>query len=136
MEGEYITVWNDSILLYEVIFMGWQSIVYLLLTMKLDERPSNPRVLSIRNRFVDIATLRFHHDSFADITVALPDDDDVLAEQEDRVLSGRANDDMIVTSQLTKVYDNGKLAVNNLSLGIPPGQCFGLLGINGASKNG
>jgi ABC-type multidrug transport system ATPase subunit len=35
-------------------------------------------------------------------------------------------------SQLTKIYPNGKVAVNQLSLGIAPGECFGLLGINGA----
>jgi len=28
----------------------------------------------------------------------------------------------------------GKLAVDHLSIGIPPGQCFGLLGTNGAGK--
>ena len=64
------------------------------------------------------------------ITIAIPDDDDVVEEQ-DRVMAGKANDDLIVANQLTKRYDNGKLAVNNLSFGIPPGECFGLLGING-----
>merc|ERR1711937_87359 len=60
-------------------------------------------------------------------------DDDVAAEEQ-RVLSGGANDDLIVLSQLGKVYSNGKRAVDSMSLGIPPGQCFGLLGINGAGK--
>jgi len=46
--------------------------------------------------------------------------------------AGKANGDLIVIDHMTKVYGNGKVAVNNLSLGIPPGQCFGLLGINGA----
>lgn len=68
-----------------------------------------------------------------DVSTAIPDDDDVVAEQE-RVQNGDANDDVIVLSGLTKQYDDGKLAVNNLSFGIPPGQCFGLLGINGAGK--
>lgn len=61
------------------------------------------------------------------------DDEDVIAEQ-DRVLSGQANDDIIVLDQLTKVFPPHKVAVNHLSLAIPPGQCFGLLGINGAGK--
>ena len=45
--------------------------------------------------------------------------------------SGHAADEMVVCNQLTKVYDNGKVAVNNVSLGIPRGECFGLLGTNG-----
>jgi ABC-type transport system involved in cytochrome bd biosynthesis fused ATPase/permease subunit len=63
----------------------------------------------------------------ATLAAAAIEDEDVIAENE-RVANGEANDDLIVINKLTKVYDNGKLAVNNLSLGIPPGQCFGLLG--------
>lgn len=35
---------------------------------------------------------------------------------------------------MTKVYDGGKRAVDRLTFGIPAGECFGLLGINGAGK--
>jgi ATP-binding cassette subfamily A (ABC1) protein 3 len=137
MEGQEITVWHDTVLLYEVIFLAWQSVVYLLLAMQLDQWSSNPRAVSIWRGFVKIVTFQYlcpsgHGDSF-DFTMAVPEDDDVLAEEE-RVLTGRANDDLVVLSQLTKVYNNGKLAVNNVSLGIPPGECFGLLGINGAGR--
>jgi ATP-binding cassette subfamily A (ABC1) protein 3 len=137
MEGKEITVWHDSVLLYEVIFLAWQSVVYLLLAMQLDQWSSNPRAVSIWRGFVKIVTFQFlcpssHGNSF-DFTIAVPEDDDVLAEQE-CVLTGRANDDLVVFSELTKVYDNGKLAVNNVSLGIPPGECFGLLGINGTGR--
>lgn len=58
--------------------------------------------------------------------------DDDVANEADRVLSGDANDDSIVLSELKKQYSNGKVAVDGLSFGIPRGQCFGLLGINGA----
>jgi hypothetical protein len=63
-------------------------------------------------------------------TVPLPTDCDVVAEQE-LVLSGKVSNDLILLKKLTKVYDNGKVAVDNLSLGVAPGECFGLLGING-----
>lgn len=65
-----------------------------------------------------------------DAISTLPDDDDVVAEQR-LVLSGKSKGDLIVIKKLTKVYDDGKVAVDNLSLGIAPGECFGLLGING-----
>lgn len=68
-----------------------------------------------------------------DTVAALPDDDDVIAEQK-LVLSGQSRTDLIVINKLTKVYEDGKLAVDNLSLGIAPGECFGLLGINGRSR--
>ena len=60
-------------------------------------------------------------------------DEDVAIENE-RVASGAADNSLIVVNDLTKVYDNGKRAVDHLSLGIPAGECFGLLGINGAGK--
>jgi len=42
--------------------------------------------------------------------------------------------DAVVLRQLTKVFDNSFLAVDRLSVGIPRGECFGLLGVNGAGK--
>lgn len=72
----------------------------------------------------------FRSQDVIDTVVAIPDDDDVLAEHE-MVLSGKTADDRIVIRNLSKVYDDGKVAVDNLSLSIAPGECFGLLGING-----
>jgi hypothetical protein len=97
----------------------------------LDTWSSNPRMMSIWNN-IFCSCLRSSNQG-VDITTALSEDDDVLAEQ-DRVNSGEANNDLIVISQLKKIYRNGKVAVNSMSLGIPPGQCFGLLGINGESS--
>jgi ATP-binding cassette, subfamily A (ABC1), member 3 len=134
-EMKSVTAWTEPVLLVEVIFLAVQSVAYILLAIQIDKWSDNPRALLLWRRFLRLLTCRCcvspqSRDS-EDITTAIPDDDDVLAEQ-DRVLSGGANNDLISISHLTKVYDNGKLAVNNLSLGIPPGQCFGLLGINGA----
>lgn len=50
-----------------------------------------------------------------------------------RVDDGAAGD-MLVVRGLRKVYPDGKVAVHNLSFGVPAGSCFGLLGINGAGK--
>jgi ABC-type multidrug transport system ATPase subunit len=135
LKGEPITVWDNSVLLFEVIFLAWQSFAYLGLAILLDVLSSNPRAVSLWRKFAGVITCRCQRRPSSEdgVSFALPDDDDVVKEQE-RVLSGGANDDLIVISQLTKVYDTGKVAVNNVSLGIPPGQCFGLLGINGAGK--
>ncbi|XP_071381008.1 uncharacterized protein abca12 [Centroberyx affinis] len=64
------------------------------------------------------------------------EDEDVVAEHQ-RVSSGAASSDVLQVDQLTKVYQhlNKKVhAVKRLSVGIPAGECFGLLGVNGAGK--
>eukprot|EP00538_Stauroneis_constricta_P006033 CAMPEP_0119570644 /NCGR_PEP_ID=MMETSP1352-20130426/43716_1 /TAXON_ID=265584 /ORGANISM="Stauroneis constricta, Strain CCMP1120" /LENGTH=1964 /DNA_ID=CAMNT_0007620313 /DNA_START=556 /DNA_END=6450 /DNA_ORIENTATION=+ len=134
--GSEVSAWDERVMLYEVIFLAWQSVVYLFIAMKIDEWSANPDAVVIFQKFVDIITLRAFFcpvRAHGELQINVPDDSDVIAEQE-RVKSGGANNDMIVIDQLSKVYSNGKMAVNNISLGIPPGQCFSLLGINGAGK--
>ena len=41
---------------------------------------------------------------------------------------------MLGINNFTKVYKNGKKAVDNLSLSISPGDIFGFIGPNGAGK--
>jgi len=70
------------------------------------------------------------------------EDIDVIAEKK-RIQAGEkiskdANEDMVVLKGLRKVYpgqDGPKVAVKDLWFGIPEGQCFGFLGINGAGKS-
>uniref|UniRef100_A0A2R5LDX6 ATP-binding cassette sub-family A member 2 n=1 Tax=Ornithodoros turicata TaxID=34597 RepID=A0A2R5LDX6_9ACAR len=66
------------------------------------------------------------------------EDEDVQREKR-RVLSGRAHTDMLYLKNLTKIYHTRKLgkhlAVDRLCLGVPKGECFGLLGVNGAGKS-
>ena len=132
-----ITVWYHTVILYEVIIQGIWCFLYVALAMQLDKWSSNPRAVNQWNNFVNLITCRCSCGGSSaqsgEIQDGIPDDTDVTAEQE-RVLAGDANNDLIVLNQLTKQFGNGKLAVNNLSLGIAPGQCFGLLGINGAGK--
>mmetsp|Transcript_11083 Transcript_11083/g.30615 ORF Transcript_11083/g.30615 Transcript_11083/m.30615 type:complete len:285 (-) Transcript_11083:3296-4150(-) len=136
LEGEDITVWDGRILLFEVLFLAWESVVYLFIAMKIDEWSANPDAVIMFQKFLDIVLLRpllCPIRQHSELRASIPDDSDVIAEQE-RIRSGDANSDMIVIDRLSKVYGNGKVAVNNISLGIPPGQCFSLLGINGAGK--
>ncbi|XP_053391292.1 phospholipid-transporting ATPase ABCA3-like [Mercenaria mercenaria] len=70
-------------------------------------------------------------------------DESVVQEDEDvaRERARLANTDWqtlfssetLVISELTKYYGSN-LAVNRISVGIPQGECFGLLGVNGAGK--
>lgn len=125
LEGRAIDVWDGAAILYEVIFLAAESVIYLLLAMKIDEWSANPRAVTIWRRFIRIVTCQCLCDSPRTHTTGMvptPSDDDVVAEEE-RVLAGKANDDLIVLSQLTKIYDNGKKAVDSMSLGVPPGQC-------------
>ncbi|XP_009581458.1 PREDICTED: ATP-binding cassette sub-family A member 12 [Fulmarus glacialis] len=67
---------------------------------------------------------------------AAEEDGDVQAER-NRVESGKADFDVVQLQNLTKVYHlphKRITAVKNISLGIPAGECFGLLGVNGAGK--
>ncbi|XP_063069496.1 uncharacterized protein abca12 [Engraulis encrasicolus] len=64
------------------------------------------------------------------------EDEDVVAEHR-RVDSGAASSDVLQLNQLTKTYHHLSKkvqAVKKLSVGIPAGECFGLLGVNGAGK--
>jgi ABC-type multidrug transport system ATPase subunit len=137
LAGKPLNFWSPQVSLYEVIFLGVESFVYIILTIQIDKWHSNPRAVLIWRSFVRFITCRCCCGGGASPGGPVPapffDDEDVIAEQ-DRVLSGQANDDIIVLDQLTKVFPPHKVAVNHLSLAIPPGQCFGLLGINGAGK--
>lgn len=73
-------------------------------------------------------------------TVVVPpglvQEDDDVAKERSRIannLGAIVNSDKLVLSELTKFYGSN-LAVNGISLGIPKGECFGLLGVNGAGK--
>uniref|UniRef100_A0A8B9GUY0 P-type phospholipid transporter n=1 Tax=Astyanax mexicanus TaxID=7994 RepID=A0A8B9GUY0_ASTMX len=62
-------------------------------------------------------------------------EDEDVGRERDRVKNGRTQDDILTLIDLSKVYKSGKKpAVNRLCLGIPRGECFGLLGVNGAGK--
>uniref|UniRef100_H3B4F4 ABC transporter domain-containing protein n=1 Tax=Latimeria chalumnae TaxID=7897 RepID=H3B4F4_LATCH len=66
---------------------------------------------------------------------SLEEDDEDVAKERWRIMNGGRQNDILVLRELTKVYRmKNKPAVDRLCVGIPPGECFGLLGVNGAGK--
>lgn len=120
IKGEEFNVWHKDMILYEVIFMAWQGIGYLLLAVMIDTLSSNPLAVSIWRK---VFCCQWMCSSYAvqSSTSQGEEDDDVIAEQ-NRVLEGNTERDIIVLKGLTKTFDNGLTAVNKLSFGIPPGQ--------------
>ena len=109
---------KDLVMLYAL------TPVYLLLTIAIDMLKAYPDIYK-----------KFMKDP---VVVDKPfDDDSDVVEEKERVMRGDADGDVIVMKDLRKVYgpaSYSKVAVKGVSLGIPKGECFGYLGINGAGK--
>ncbi|NXH41285.1 ABCA1 protein, partial [Dicaeum eximium] len=66
---------------------------------------------------------------------SLGDEDEDVARERARVGSIPPDSHLLLLKDLTKVYRRRKApAVDRLCVAIPPGECFGLLGVNGAGK--
>ena len=64
-----------------------------------------------------------------------PDEDEDIKNERRLVESGRVDQNApIIIRKLHKTYDNGKVAVDNLSFHVDQNECFGFLGPNGAGK--
>ena len=65
-------------------------------------------------------------------------DEDVVGERqrvENLMRDWHQKSDVLLVHNLFKQFGNrGLIAVNNLSFGVKNGECFGLLGVNGAGK--
>jgi hypothetical protein len=119
--------WNNAG--RDIFFLFLSVPLFLGITIVLDVIKSYPKIASVL---------------FKDKVVEDPPYDvdiDVRAEEE-RVISGRAADDAIRLEHIRKVYNQGetsgccsgqpskpKVAVRDLSFGVPKGECFGFLGI-------
>uniref|UniRef100_A0A9J7Y6D6 P-type phospholipid transporter n=1 Tax=Cyprinus carpio carpio TaxID=630221 RepID=A0A9J7Y6D6_CYPCA len=67
------------------------------------------------------------------------DEDEDVAQERECIYKGGNKNDILLIRDLSKVSDQTKgtskrPAVNKICVGVPAGECFGLLGVNGAGK--
>nr|XP_055058409.1 retinal-specific phospholipid-transporting ATPase ABCA4 isoform X1 [Misgurnus anguillicaudatus]XP_055058410.1 retinal-specific phospholipid-transporting ATPase ABCA4 isoform X1 [Misgurnus anguillicaudatus]XP_055058411.1 retinal-specific phospholipid-transporting ATPase ABCA4 isoform X1 [Misgurnus anguillicaudatus]XP_055058412.1 retinal-specific phospholipid-transporting ATPase ABCA4 isoform X1 [Misgurnus anguillicaudatus] len=63
------------------------------------------------------------------------DEDADVAQERERINKGGNKNDILLIRDLSKTYRGRKRpAVSRISVGVPAGECFGLLGVNGAGK--
>uniref|UniRef100_A0AAR2LXT6 P-type phospholipid transporter n=1 Tax=Pygocentrus nattereri TaxID=42514 RepID=A0AAR2LXT6_PYGNA len=68
-------------------------------------------------------------------SVPAHDEDDDVAQERQRIYSGGSKNDILHIRDLSKTYVGRKRpAVDRVCVGVPAGECFGLLGVNGAGK--
>ncbi|NWH74855.1 ABCA1 protein, partial [Piaya cayana] len=66
---------------------------------------------------------------------SLGEEDDDVARERVKVASVQPHGHLLLLKDLTKVYRRRRApAVDRLCVAVPPGECFGLLGVNGAGK--
>ncbi|XP_048195510.1 ATP-binding cassette sub-family A member 13 isoform X3 [Perognathus longimembris pacificus] len=113
---------------FEMNFLGW---IYV--------------VLALQGTFLLLLRILLHWDllwqprghTVLEHTVKFSKDRDVEKEQM-RVFEGRTSGDILVLCNLSKSYRSfckKVTAVEDVTVGIPKGECFGLLGVNGAGKS-
>ena len=123
MKDDELNVFSPDVILYEIIFLTWQSIIYIVVVIVIDQLITRQE---ISNLLCNKASQRSDESLGEDV-------DEEVQEESDRILSGETYD-VVVLKALKKQYSDGKIAVDGLSFGIPSGQCFGLIGMNGAGK--
>uniref|UniRef100_UPI00398F68CF ATP-binding cassette sub-family A member 13-like n=1 Tax=Pristiophorus japonicus TaxID=55135 RepID=UPI00398F68CF len=118
---------NSYVSPFEMEFLGW---VFVAITLE------GCFFLSIRLLFQGNLLHKLRYKDSLHDTTSDNEDEDVRKERE-RVLNGGASNDILQIHNLKKCYQllNKKVkAVKGVTMGVPTGECFGLLGVNGAGK--
>ncbi|KAG7457171.1 hypothetical protein MATL_G00243640 [Megalops atlanticus] len=100
-----------------LIFMAVEGFVYFILT------------ILIQYRFF------LNHWAGDPPRTDLRDEDEDVAQERERMCNGGSKDDILQIRDLSKTYvGKRRPAVDRICVGVPAGECFGLLGVNGAGK--
>mmetsp|Transcript_23606 Transcript_23606/g.76778 ORF Transcript_23606/g.76778 Transcript_23606/m.76778 type:complete len:464 (-) Transcript_23606:43-1434(-) len=119
----------------ELAFMAGEAVVYFALTLLIEHSPEVRKAL--RRAFFFCSRGSRNGAGVSDVGAGGAEDEDVVRERErvDAQYNMQAPMDALTVRGFRKVYGNGKVAVRSLSFGVAPGECFGLLGVNGAGKS-
>lgn len=124
--------WESNGIGRQLTFLCVQAVVYFFILFLIESEVAHSIIQRVMKRSQKYEAYKI-----------MLNDDSVVQEDEDvaRERARLANTDLktlfatdkLVIAELTKYYGSN-LAVNRVSIGIPKGECFGLLGVNGAGK--
>ncbi|RHY24471.1 hypothetical protein DYB25_005263, partial [Aphanomyces astaci] len=115
------SAFSTDILGWEVGYLAVEAVLFPIIAIGIDYALSFPKIKAKITKDPQVVDAPYEVDV------------DVQAEH-DRVACGAADKDAVVMNGLRKVYKGGKVGLNDLTLALPKGECFGYLGINGAGK--
>jgi len=133
--GSNPSIFEYQMIGYDLCYMAWEGPIYFILVLLLERILAGSTPMAKK-----IDKLRIGMKNYKPSVTDLASVDEDVKEEEQRLLDGRGSSDVIQIHNLRKAFPNSvgtagcKEAVKGITLGIPRGQCFGLLGINGAGK--
>jgi len=131
--GEQYHVFDNEVAGLPLKWLAVETVVYLALTILVDYLLNTPLIQNLLCNW-HARQMMQAYDSSKEAQI---EDEDVTQESQRLIQLGEdaSTDSVVLLKDLRKVYPGGKYAVRGVSLGIPNGECFGLLGINGAGKS-
>jgi len=140
--------WADDVIGDDIAWLVGLAVGFGILIILVEL--SEGSIATLASKGLEFLRIRSRNTSVDDSSVDEADDEDVAEERRrvnDMASTGFSADkreentadtrDGVILHGITKTFGFGfgaKKAVRNLSVGMPRGQCFGLLGINGAGK--